>query len=128
MTVAVAIAVAVGRATLSPFPFAWPTVSRSAWNSVSARRSPSTGVTRRARRQRQAGEAEAHFGGGAGLARVAAVEDDVLHLVAAQALGALLAKHPGDGVGDVALAAAVGADNRGDALDRRQAPTGRRTT
>ena len=67
-------------------------------------------------RQGQAGEAEAHFGSRARFARVAAAEDDVLHLVAAQALGALLAEHPCDGVGDVALAAAVGADNRGDAF------------
>src|SRR5207244_5791461 len=45
----------------------------------------------------------------------AAAEDHILHLVAAQALGALLAHHPGDGVGHVALAAAVRSDNRGDA-------------
>ena len=32
-------------------------------------------------------------------------EDDVFHLDAAQALGGLLAQHPGDGVGDVRLAA-----------------------
>ena len=64
----------------------------------------------------QAAQAEAHFGSRAGLARIAAAENDVLHLVAAQALGALLAKHPRDGVGDVALAAAVGADDGGDAL------------
>ena len=38
-------------------------------------------------------------------------EDQVLHLLAAQLLGALLAEHPADGVGDVALAAAVGADD-----------------
>ena len=36
-------------------------------------------------------------------------EDDVLHLAAAQALGALLAHHPGEGVDDVGLARAVGA-------------------
>ncbi len=35
-------------------------------------------------------------------------EDDVLHLAAAQALGALLAHHPGEGVDDVGLAGAVG--------------------
>ena len=61
-------------------------------------------------------EPQPHFGGGGRLARVAAAEDHVLHLVAAEALGALLAHHPCDGVGDVALAAAVGSDNRGDAL------------
>ena len=43
------------------------------------------------------------------------LEDHVLHALAAQALGALLAEHPRDGVDDVALAAAVGADDGGDA-------------
>ena len=47
------------------------------------------------------------------LAGVGALEDDVLHLAAAQGLGALLAQHPADGVGDVALAAAVGTDDGG---------------
>ena len=42
-----------------------------------------------------------------------AVEDDVGHLAAAQALGRLLAEDPLDGVDDVALAAAVGPDDRG---------------
>ena len=56
------------------------------------------------------------FSGRARLPGIAAVEDDVFHLVAAQALGALLAEHPGDGVGHVALAAAVGPDDGGDAL------------
>ena len=63
-----------------------------------------------------AAEAQPHFGGRGRLARVAAAEDHVFHLLAAQALGALLAHHPGDGVGDVALAAAVRADDGGDAL------------
>ena len=67
-------------------------------------------------RPRQSRQAQAHLGGGAGLAGIAAVEDDVFHLLAAQALGALLAEHPRNGVGDVALAAAVGADDGGDAL------------
>ena len=48
------------------------------------------------------------------LARLAAREDHVLHRGAAQALHALLAEDPGDGVGDVALAAAVGAHDAGD--------------
>jgi hypothetical protein len=47
-----------------------------------------------------------------GLARVGALEDHVLHLAAAEGLGALFAEHPADGVGDVALAAAVGTDDR----------------
>src|SRR5262249_2954807 len=53
-------------------------------------------------------QAETHFRGRARLARVAAAENDVFHLVAAQALGALFAKHPRDGVGHVALAASIG--------------------
>src|SRR5688572_25628695 len=64
----------------------------------------------------QSRETQPHFGRGARLARIAAAEDDVFHLLAAQALGTLLAEHPGDGVGDVALAAAVGTDDRGDAF------------
>ncbi len=43
--------------------------------------------------------------------RLAAVEDDVFHLLSAEALRALLAEHPADGVGDVALSAAVRADD-----------------
>ena len=42
-------------------------------------------------------------------------EDDVLHLAAAQGLGALLAHHPGQRVDDVGLAGTVGADDAGDA-------------
>ena len=51
------------------------------------------------------GAAERAPGGGAG-------EDDVLHLAAAEGLGALLAHHPGEGVDDVALAGAVRARRR----------------
>ena len=40
-----------------------------------------------------------------------AVEDHVLHGVAAQVLGGGLAQHPAHGVDDVGLAAAVGADD-----------------
>ena len=61
---------------------------------------------------RHAAEAKADFGSPGRLARVAAAEDDVFHLLAAQALGTLLAEHPRDRIGDVALAAPVGADNR----------------
>ena len=42
-------------------------------------------------------------------------EDDVLHRGAAEMLRALLAEHPADRVDDVRLAAAVRADDRGDA-------------
>ncbi len=42
-------------------------------------------------------------------------EDDILHLAAAQRLGALLAHHPGERVDDVGLAGAVRPDHAGDA-------------
>ena len=48
------------------------------------------------------------------------VEDHVLHLGAAQRPGALLAQHPADRVGDVALAAAVGTDDGRDAAAELQ--------
>jgi hypothetical protein len=48
------------------------------------------------------------------LPAVGAVEDDVLHGRAAEGFGALLAQDPGHGVREVALAAAVGADDGGD--------------
>ena len=54
------------------------------------------------------------------LAARGAVEDHVLHRRAAQALDALLAEHPVDRVRDVALAAAVRADDPGDAARERQ--------
>ncbi len=61
-------------------------------------------------------EAQTYLRGRGRLARIAAIEDDVFHLLATQALRALLTHHPGDGVGDVALAAAVRADDGGHAL------------
>ena len=67
-------------------------------------------------RLHDATETETHLGRRARLARVTAVEDDVLHLLAAQALGALLAHDPRDRVGDVALAASIGTDNGRHAL------------
>ena len=55
-------------------------------------------------------------------------EDDVLHLAAAQRLGALLAEHPGHRVDDVALARAVRADDAGDAgLEAQRRRRTRRT-
>jgi hypothetical protein len=57
--------------------------------------------------QRHLGTAQRGAAGGAG-------EDDVLHLAAAQALGALLAEDPRDRVDDVGLARAVRADDGGD--------------
>ena len=58
-------------------------------------------------------ERDRHFGHAHGLAAFGALEDDVGHLGAAQALGALVAEHPLDGVHNVGLAAAVGADDAG---------------
>ncbi len=55
---------------------------------------------------------ERHLGAAERRARRRPGEDDVLHLAAAQRLGALLAEHPGDGVDDVALARAVRARRR----------------
>ena len=42
-------------------------------------------------------------------------EDDIFHFVAAQCLGALRTEDPADGVADVALAAAIGTDDAGNA-------------
>ena len=58
---------------------------------------------------------ELHLGAPERTARGGAGEDDVLHLAAAQRLGALLAHHPGERVDDVRLAGAVRADDAGDA-------------
>ncbi|CDN45251.1 hypothetical protein BN871_GX_00030 [Paenibacillus sp. P22] len=52
------------------------------------------------------------------LAGVASGEDDVFHLAAAEALGALLAEHPPDAVGNIALAAAVRPDDGGNAANK----------
>src|SRR4029453_12758291 len=49
-----------------------------------------------------------------------AVEDDVVHLFAAQDPGALFAPRPGDRVADVGLAAAVGPDHRSYCARKRQ--------
>ena len=49
-----------------------------------------------------------------------ATEDNVLHLRAPEALGALLAHDPADGVGDIALSRAVGAHDGGDILPEVQ--------
>ena len=68
-------------------------------------------------RQGHLGAAERRAAGGAG-------EDDVLHLAAAQRLGALLPHHPRERVDDVGLAGAVGAHDAGDA--RLEPQVGRR--
>ena len=68
-------------------------------------------------RQRAVGvvDGQLHLGAAQRRAAGRAGEDDVLHLAAAQALGALLAHHPGEGVDDVGLARSVGTDDAGDA-------------
>ena len=68
-------------------------------------------------RQRVVGvvQHERHLGHAHGAARGGAGEDDVLHGLAAQLLGALLAEDPEDGVGDVGLARPVGAHDHGEA-------------
>src|SRR5690606_2143930 len=58
-------------------------------------------------------------------ASAGAGEDDVLHLATAQALGALLAHDPGEGVDDVGLARAVGPDDAGDPRLQPQCRRGR---
>ena len=60
-------------------------------------------------------ERQRHLGHAHRLAAVGAVENHVGHFAAAQRLGRLLAEHPADGIGDVGFAAAVGADDGGDA-------------
>jgi hypothetical protein len=56
----------------------------------------------------EAADLEVHLGHARGLARLASIEDDVLHGRAAEALRTLLAEDPRYGVGDVALTTAVG--------------------
>ena len=60
-------------------------------------------------------EGERDLGHAEGRAVAGAGEDDVLLLAGAEEAQALLAEHPADGIGDVALAGAVGADDGGDA-------------
>ena len=62
-------------------------------------------------------ERERHLGHAERLARVVAGEDDVFHLLRAQAARRLLAEHPADRVDEVGLAGAVGADDRRGAVD-----------
>ena len=50
------------------------------------------------------------------LADLRPAEDHVLHLVPPQGPGRLLPQHPANGVGEIGLAAAVGADNGGDGM------------
>lgn len=59
---------------------------------------------------------ERHLGKAHRLAQGGAVENDILRFVAAQRLVGLLTEHPTDGVADVGFAAAVRADDGGDAV------------
>ena len=56
-------------------------------------------------------ERERYFAERLAFARLRAAENDVLHIRAAHRFGGLFAEYPADGIGDVALAAAVGADD-----------------
>ena len=56
----------------------------------------------------------------AGRNLLVAVEDHVLHRLAAQVFGALLAQDPADGVDDVRLSAAVGANDARNAARKIQ--------
>ena len=62
------------------------------------------------------GHGEDDFGHADGLAFVGAVEDDVGHFIAAEGFGGGFAEDPADGVDDVGFAAAIGADDAGDAF------------
>jgi hypothetical protein len=77
---------------------------------------PSDADLRSRHRQRAVGvvEGELDLGGGRGAPAVAAGENDILHGRAAHGRGALFAQDPHDGVGDIALAAAVGPDDHRD--------------
>jgi hypothetical protein len=59
---------------------------------------------------------EANLRHARGIAVARAGENHVFHARAAQRLGRLLPEHPGDGVGDIRLAAAVRADDGGNAF------------
>lgn len=50
--------------------------------------------------------------------RIASRKDNVLHLASAEGFSALLAKHPADPVGNIALAAAIRTYNGRDSPDK----------
>ena len=62
------------------------------------------------------GEGQGDFGHAHGFTGARAVEDDIEHGVAAEGFGGHFAEDPFDGVDDVGFAAAVGADDAGDAV------------
>ena len=59
---------------------------------------------------------ERHLGHAGWLAIPRADKDHIFHARAAQALGRLFAQHPGDGVGNIRLAAPIGPHNGGNAF------------
>ena len=73
-------------------------------------------------------EGERDFGGVQRPAGARAVEDHVGHLLAAQALDALLAQHPLDGVDDVRLARAVRPHHDRDAAAGTRTASGRQSS
>ena len=62
------------------------------------------------------GHGECDFCHAEGFAFLGAVENDVCHFTAAECFGGSFSKNPANGVDDVGLAAAVGADDSGDAF------------
>ena len=112
MPVAMPVAVRRSRDARLPLPFRSvpiAVVRRCCASSVAKRR---TGDV-----FEHAAEPQAHFGGTPSACRASLPLKITSSIaLATQALGALLAHHPGDGVGDVALAAAVRTDDRGHAL------------
>ena len=62
-------------------------------------------------------ERQRDFGHAERLARVVAGEDDVFHLLRAQAARRLLAEHPADRIDEIRFARTVRADDRGGAVD-----------
>jgi hypothetical protein len=70
------------------------------------------GIPVERRRHDDPAQFQPNFGGTCRFARVGSAEDDVFHLLAAQALGALFTKYPGERICDIALAAAIRAHDR----------------
>jgi hypothetical protein len=81
---------------------------------IEAARDGDLGVVLVLRRREAIGvvEGQRHLGERVRTARLGAVEDDVVHGLAAEVLRGLLTHGPADGVDDVRLAAAVGTDDR----------------
>jgi hypothetical protein len=61
-------------------------------------------------------QGDSHVGKSLGLSHLGSRKDDILHAGAAQLLDALLTQYPAHGVGYIALAAAIGTHDAGDAV------------